>query len=435
MIFEKKTILLLGASFTTNNLGVWALASGAIASVLHTFPEAKIYFIDYNFQPMTYTVQHKDTTKSVDLVNIRFSWKFWLPNNIARLLLTVFLAKLIPSRSLRGRLLSRNQYLHLILKADIIGSIAGGDSFSDIYGFGRLLYVALPQILVLQLGKPLVLLPQTYGPFNDKSATIVARYILRRARMIFSRDHEGLETIRELLDGYSSNSNKVGVCYDMGFVMEPHIRRERIPAWLTECCESAPVVGLNVSGLLYIGGYTHDNMFGIKADYQRLIHELIDFFARKHNARIMLVPHVYGSGENSESDVIACRQVYDNSEDGLRTRLHLIEERYDQHELKALIGRCDFFLGSRMHACIAAISQCVPAIGLAYSRKFQGVFESVGLGELVIDIREMDENAAVAAVERSYQRRGDLHAMLEVNMPTVRTSVLNLFSNLSIDTG
>ena len=38
----EKNILLLGAGFSTNNLGVWALTSGAITSAWHTFPQAKI---------------------------------------------------------------------------------------------------------------------------------------------------------------------------------------------------------------------------------------------------------------------------------------------------------------------------------------------------------------------------------------------------------
>ena len=46
---------------------------------------------------------------------------------------------------------------------------------------------------------------------------------------------------------------------------------------------------------------------------------------------------------------------------------------------KAVIGQCDFFIGSRMHACIAALSQGVPCVGVAYSMKFAGVFDTVGM--------------------------------------------------------
>jgi polysaccharide pyruvyl transferase WcaK-like protein len=145
----------------------------------------------------------------------------------------------------------------------------------------------------------------------------------------------------------------------------------------------------------------------------------------------MLVPHVLGTGEDIESDLTACRNIYIDTAINLQSSLHLLEGEYDQHEIKALIGRCNFFVGSRMHACIGAISQCVPAVGLAYSRKFHGVYQSVGMEELVIDIRELDGNSVIASVDRAYHRRSELRAKLELKIPTIRASALGLFSLLS----
>ena len=38
-----------------------------------------------------------------------------------------------------------------------------------------------------------------------------------------------------------------------------------------------------------------------------------------------------------------------------------------------------------MHACIAALSQTVPAVAIAYSRKFLGVMETIGVEDIVVD--------------------------------------------------
>jgi polysaccharide pyruvyl transferase WcaK-like protein len=424
------TVGLLGASFGTKNLGVAALTSGTIASVFHSYPNARLFLVDYAIDPATYEVSYPSGVATVEMINIRFSKRFYLRNNIAYLLFLALCLRLLPSRKWRERLLLRNRVLKAIHEADIIGSIAGGDSFSDIYGLRRLIYMALPQILVLLLKKPLVLLPQTFGPFKGAFAKSVARYIIRRSRMVYTRDPGGLEKVRGLT---RRDPERVAFSYDMGFALEPHIRTERVPSWMSEYDRSVPLVGLNVSGLLYIGGYTRNNMFGIKGDYRRLIHDLIDHFIRKRCARVMLVPHVYATEEEGESDVIACRNIYDGIENGLRANLYFLEEGYDQHEIKALIGHCDFFVGSRMHACIAAVSQFIPAVGLAYSRKFHGVFESVGMEDLVIDLRRCDRNVVIAAVDRAYQRGPELRAKLEANIPAVRPSVLSLFSRLSID--
>lgn len=299
---DKMTFCLIGASYSTGNRGVAALASGTINSVMHSFPGARVFLLDYDKKPSLHEVRYSGGIVEVELVNIRFSKKIWLRNNIARLLLASLGLRLLPSRVIRELLICRNPYLKRINEADIIGSIAGGDSFSDIYGLELLIYVALPQILVLLLNKPLLLLPQTLGPFKGQFARTIARYILKRARRVYSRDQDSLETVRELVGG---DQGRLDFCYDMGFVLEPHIQVGRIPSWLAEQNNTKPLVGLNVSGLLYMGGYTKNNMFGLKADYHRLIRGVIEYFIRKQNARIMLVPHVFGTGENSESDIAA----------------------------------------------------------------------------------------------------------------------------------
>jgi colanic acid/amylovoran biosynthesis protein len=425
MVDGKKSIILLGAGFSTPNMGVWALASGAIASALHSFPDAKIYLLDYDKEPARYAVKHPNGTTDVELINIRFSKKLFLQNNIARLILTALILRLVPSRRLRDSIINRNPYLKAVNQADIIGSIAGGDSFSDIYGLARLIYVSLPQILVFLMGKPLVLLPQTLGPFKSVFAKAIARYIVRRAQRVYSRDDEGLSTASELI---GEGHGKVQFCYDMGFALEPQIAEWRIPLELAELDHNIPLVGLNISGLLIMGGYTRRNMFSLKTDYRELIDGMIEHFVREYHAHVMLVPHVFGKGEDSESDVDACREIYRDTKNPLQRNLHLIEGEYDQHEIKALIGRCDFFLGSRMHSCIGALSQCVPAIGLAYSKKFLGVFKSIGMENLAVDLRKNDQNSVIEIVDRAYDKRAELGIQLKRKMPEVRESVMNIFT-------
>jgi colanic acid/amylovoran biosynthesis protein len=62
------------------------------------------------------------------------------------------------------------------------------------------------------------------------------------------------------------------------------------------------LIGINVSGLLLMGGYTHNNMFGLKTDYACLMREIIGYFVREHQANVLLVPHVFG--DDPESDVL-----------------------------------------------------------------------------------------------------------------------------------
>ena len=51
----------------------------------------------------------------------------------------------------------------------------------------------------------------------------------------------------------------------------------------------------------------------------------------------------------------------------------------DASEVKWCISKLDWFVGSRMHATIAALSSGVPCAAIAYSRKFRGVFATLGV--------------------------------------------------------
>jgi colanic acid/amylovoran biosynthesis protein len=308
--------------------------------------------------------------------------------------------------------------------------MAGGDSFSDIYGMRRLAYVGLPQILALVLGKELVLLPQTLGPFKSWTARRVAKYILGHAKVVYSRDEKGLrETTKEL--SLNGNADKFRFSYDVGFALDPMKPAQlNIDGLETKKTTGGPRVGLNVSGLLWIGGYSGKNMFGLRSDYQKLMRRLIEQLIVQDGAEVLLVPHVFGDSE--ESDTSVCGKLFDELRQKYPGKLGFVRGQYDQGEIKYVIGTCDFFLGARMHACIAALSQGVPAVAVAYSDKFIGVLDTIGMKDAVADPRYMNETEMVEFVERLYRERASLKQRLERKIPEVRQNVLGLFSNLEV---
>jgi colanic acid/amylovoran biosynthesis protein len=416
-------VSLLGASFSTGNRGVSALTASTIAAAKNSLPTAQIFLLDYAREPAAYSVPCQRSTATVMLVNLRFSKRFLLRNNIVRLLMTAMYYRLAPWSRWSRAWSKRNPYLQHMLETNLFASVAGGDSFSDVYGLVRLLYVALPQVLVLLLGKPLVLLPQTVGPFRSRAAKMMARYILRRAQKVYTRDSESLEEIKSLV---GPDPDRYQISFDMAFVLEPIQPCGESPPLLQRSQTGRPLIGFNVSGLLWMGGYTGVNMFGLKNEYRETARVIIRFLVGQ-GADVLLIPHVYGTGPETESDLAASVQVYQELRDECEGRLHLLTHEYDHQELKYIIGRCDFFLGSRMHTCIAALSQCVPAVGLAYSRKFAGVFETIGVQDLVADLRERDTKSVLELIAKAYEQREKIRGRLMEKIPQVKSAVLNLF--------
>jgi polysaccharide pyruvyl transferase WcaK-like protein len=427
-------VLLLGVSFNTRNMGVGALAAGAVKCIRHWQPGADIKLLDYGKKAEIHNINVAGKDELIELINLRFSKKLFLPNNVALLIALAAIAKLLPFKPVRRLFVDSNEYLREISSADMAASVAGGDSFSDIYGIGRFFYVALPQLLVLLMGKPLVQLPQTIGPFTSKLPRRIAAAILRRSSLIYSRDYPGLLETREIL-GISGKNERIRFCYDMGFVLDPvkpagH-QAERGASELPGSMEvNEPCrVGLNVSGLLYMGGYTRGNMFGLKSDYRELVAGIIDFLITRKKATVVLVPHVFG-GPETESDSAVCERLYAELKPRYGERLSFLSGVYDQGEIKHMIGTCDFFIGSRMHACIAALSQCIPSVPVAYSRKFIGVMESIGVDSYVADPCTLDPGAVLDIIDKAFEDRAAIAEKLRAQMPGVKEKILGLFREI-----
>jgi polysaccharide pyruvyl transferase WcaK-like protein len=327
--------------------------------------------------------------------------------------------------------IKRNRYVKDLIETDFVADVSGGDSFSDIYGIYRFMFIVIFKWLVIFFGKPLILLPQTYGPFKSRLAKTIVRHILNRASLVCSRDREGIEYVNKLLG--NAHNDKVRFVPDVAFVLD-----SRKPEHLTIepsaniRGQNSIVVGLNISGLLFNGGYTRENMFGLKTDYRTLVQDVAKMLLKDENVVVLLVPHMFPQAVYKvESDPDACLKIYEQLRQIYPNRIFLVKGEYDQGEIKYIIGLCDFFIGSRMHSCIASLSQCIPTVGLAYSRKFQGVFGSVAAEQFVVDMRYAESERVLTTVAKALEEKEVTAVHLREVVPGVKKQILNLFKDLS----
>lgn len=279
-----------------------------------------------------------------------------------------------------------------VRRSDMVIDIGAGDSFADIYGSGRLVRMYLMKFLTHLARTPLVVAPQTIGPFHKGWSKRLALLSLRLSALVATRDAKSTEALRAL--GYRGAATEASdVALRLPFTA-PGPRPD-----------GPPRVGINVSGLLMAGGYTGKNEFGIGLDYPGLIRDLIRTF-QSRGAEVHLVSHVI---------VREGRMV---KEDDYRASAALAEEfpgtvlapAFDSpSEAKSYIAGLDFFLGARMHACIAAFSSGVPVVPMAYSRKFEGLFGTIGYHRTVDCATETGE-AIAAKILAGYDARETLAA-------------------------
>jgi len=425
----------LGTPVSSGNRGVQALGASLVNLCAGRASQCEVtLFLGHaDNRPAVFRIAGQ--RRDVAIVNCRLSPRARPRDHLAWILTACCLYRVLRWRALR-RWLSRNTpWIAGLERMDVVGDIRGGDSFSDIYGLGRFLYGFLMAWTVVLVKGGLVQFPQTFGPYRHALARWLARYLLRRAPVVIARDTESQRVARGLV----GPARDVWLSPDVAFALEA-VAPERIELWPAadeaEDLASARVaavakpVAININGLMYNGGYTRDNMFGLKLDYAAMLPELLRRLLELHPGDLWLIPHTYGPPESVESDPEACRRVRLALPEPLRARVRVLVGEYDCHEIKGVIGQCDFFVGSRMHACIAALSQGIPTVGIAYSRKFRGVFESVGMADWVVDGREVDAGLAIERVQELYRKRDAVRADLTQAAAQARQRLAVVFGNL-----
>jgi colanic acid/amylovoran biosynthesis protein len=293
--------------------------------------------------------------------------------------------------SIRRIFTGKSKFVQQYSSCDAILDIGEGDSFADIYGKKRFAFLALSKALAILFRVPLVLSPQTIGPFSSPSVSVVATKVMKSARMVFARDHLSKEYLGQL--GVIGNTQEViDVAFRLPFVKALPRSDGRIH------------VGVNLSGLLYNGGYTGGNQFGLSLDYKAMIDELLEKLSARPDIAVHLVGHVISETFEIEDDyrvLLKLKSKYPDFE---------VAPKFDSpSEAKGYISGLDFFTGARMHACIGAFSSGTPVVPMAYSRKFNGLFESLGYKHLA-DLKRHSHEAALKAVFEGIENRAVLKA-------------------------
>lgn len=310
-------VLVLWADDSSPNLGVRTLGRGTAELVRGVWPGADVEFHNYGHRARQ------------------------VPHGRIRSLL-------------RERVASRTGMLRWLSSFDLVVDTRSGDSFSDIYGLHRLAVMCLVAEFASQVGVPVVLGPQTIGPFGTRRGAVMASRSLRRAALAIARDPTSAAEADRLGAGAIRST-------DVVFALPvPNVAKSRD-------------VVLNVSGLLW-GVNDHIDAGAYRGTVVALLERLA-----ADDRRVTLLAHVLDS-PSSDNDVAAMREVARAAPDAEV----VIPEGVD--EVRDVVASAVVVVGSRMHACLNALSVGTPAVPLAYSRKFEPLFTDLGWSHTV-DLR------------------------------------------------
>lgn len=293
--------------------------------------------------------------------------------------------------------------ISVLKKASMFFDIGQGDSFADIYGKDRFYWIDQIHFAARLMGKPYVLLPQTIGPFKNEKIKKLADKSIKKAAFVMTRDYLSYEYIRKYIPEQECTREYIDVAFFL-----PYKKRE--------FDKTKVHVGLNISALLWYGGYTNNNQFALKCNYRNSIRNIVNYFLSLENVILHLVPHVVGQERSVENDYAVSFDLY---EEYKSEKIVLAPFFMSPINAKDYISGLDFFIGARMHATIAAFSSGIPVIPMAYSRKFNGLFKETLLYDNIVDMKEMGDTELFDTIKEGFVNRLKIREVIMDRTATV----------------
>ncbi len=308
------------------------------------------------------------------------------------------------------------ELLRAYARADMVVAAGGGYLYttSAIHGNVVLLINVYSFFFAVLLGKPVFLYAQSIGPFAGSWQIWFVRKALSRVRLVEVRE----ELSHQLLDGWRMPI-PVRVTADAAFLL-----KGRPPA------EHLGIDGASAESTV---GMTVRRWFRDRekqAGYERTMASFGDWLIEERGAEVVFLPQVtYAEGHDDDREtarnVVAMVARHD--------RVQVVEDELSAQEIKWLCGRMEFFVGTRMHSNIFALSSGVPTLAIAYQPKTQGIMSELGLGDCVVQI----EGLALEELQRVFgamiDRSSEIRNHLESTIPALEAKALEAGQMISED--
>jgi colanic acid/amylovoran biosynthesis protein len=341
-----------------------------------------------------------------------------------------------------GNITYSSPYIDLIRQCDLVCDFSGemwGDHAEPV-GENRFLVNLLKMRVAQLFNVKTVLLAGSQGPFVlTDSVKSLAKTVYKNFSKILNREAASIE----LLDKNGFDVSKSLSFTDPAFLFEP-CDESLIKDRLVEdniIKENEKTIGFVLCGFNMLQG-PYDREPRTDDEFTQFA-ELVEYIVNDLGARVFFMSHQNGfemkpnfkfiNGRDYPyakqlHEVVAKRGKADMS------KVICAKGPYNARETKAIINKFDMFISGRIHAFVAAVSQCVPTVIInrgfgGISHRNIGFAKSVGMEDFVSNpasIEDMKEKTL-----KCWNNKEELRKNLIVKIPEVKNRAHNLFDSLS----
>jgi len=294
------------------------------------------------------------------------------------------------------------QLARIYAKSDLIVGAGGGYLYttSPLHGNVVLLSTLYSLSFALLLGKPLYLFSQSIGPFSSKAQAYLVKRLLRKAKHVQARDDVTQAWVRTWKKG-------------------PPVYRT---------CDAAFLVQAEEADVTLVPAETAENRVGLtvrrwfrnskkQEAYEEVMARFVSWICEEKRGVIHFIPQVTYC-ETGDDDRICARKILSKCDD--RLPVQTIENDLSPQQVKGLCGEMDLFVGTRMHSNIYALSAGVPSLAIAYQPKTHEIMRELGLGDLVLDIEDLDLSSLQKAFHELVSSRQQISEQVKTIIPQLQ---------------
>lgn len=285
--------------------------------------------------------------------------------------------------------LIKDDLLQRYKNSDIIMSLTG-DALSDDGGVRSSMIFCINVLPCIFLHKPFIIFSTSIGPFKTKFSKYLAKFTLNRTALIIVREGITLDILAEM----GVNKNLIKLAPDPAFILESASNERINEIFETNKINAKSLVGMTVT--MVFKSFEDDPSLS-DINYFKLMSRIAEYIVRKTDATILFIPESIVLKEGSHDDRYVAKEISKLIES--KDKVMILDDEYTPEELKGIIGRCDFFIGTRLHACIFAASMGIPFLAIAYSHKAYGIVEMLKQDKYVLSYNKLDYDSLKSKID------------------------------------
>lgn len=360
------------------NLGDDAIMQATLRGLKAVFAEAQITVAAND--PASWTKYHE-----IQVVGSLATWvadpahgqwrkrAYLMPVTLILLISAVFFYRLFRLQLTWGTP-SQRSLLAAYYDADLVLSCGGGNFYAHRPLSPALIWALWSLDFALALGKPVAMLPQSFGPVAGSAQQLLARWTFSRVHLIMVREPRASSFLREVLRA----KTPIILLPDLAFGLSAGKLHED-----TNSKTSRRQIGVTA-----IDRGAQDPGFKGQMQYEAALMALLTRLANEENVEIHVFCQSFGPSLDQDDRPVALRLYQQLRRNGVDAALHLDFRSAD--EIEAAYSQLDMVIGTRMHTGIFALTSGVPVLLIGYQPKACGMMATLGLERYCCDIRDVD---------------------------------------------